>query len=54
MSRIDTLGQPHFAPSKARTMYVEHITSETGLPPEMWDGVAAVMDNTTRQVGNVQ
>ena len=50
MDKVDTLGQPHFAPSKARTMYVERITSETGLPPAMWDGVAAVMDNTTRQV----
>lgn len=49
MSKVDTMGQQHFAPSKARTMYVEHITSETGLPPTMWDGVAAIMDNTTRQ-----
>ena len=51
MDKVDTMGQPHFPPSKARTMYVEHITSETGLPATMWDGVAAVMGNTTRQVG---
>lgn len=50
MSKVDTRGQEHFPPSKARTMYVERITADTGLPPDMWDGVAAVMDNTTRQV----
>ena len=54
MDKVDTMGQPHFPPSKARTMYVERITSETGLPPDMWDGVAAVMDNTTRQVGCIR
>ena len=36
MDRIDTRGQEYFAPSMARTMYIEHITSSTGISPEFW------------------
>lgn len=46
MQRVDTMGQPYFAPSLARTMYVEDYTSEQGVHPDMWDGAAAVMGNS--------
>jgi hypothetical protein len=37
---------PHFAPTLARTSFVENYTSEYGLRPEMWDGAAAIMGNS--------
>ena len=40
---------PYFCPSLARTSYVEQVSNDTGLPPEMWDGAATVMGNSVRQ-----
>lgn len=28
---------PHFAPSKGRNIYVEHVTGVTGFAPETWE-----------------
>jgi hypothetical protein len=39
----------YFPPSTARSMFVEHYTSAHGVPPDMWDGAAAIMDNSVRQ-----
>lgn len=36
MDQVDTKGQDYFAPSLTRTMYIEHITSITGISPEFW------------------
>ena len=38
-----------FTAQDARTTFVEDYTSATGMHPDMWDGAAAVMGNTTRQ-----
>lgn len=38
-----------FAPSKGRTIYVEHITSATGYAPDEWEGPARAMGNSTKQ-----
>lgn len=37
---------PHFPPSLARTAFVEDYTSKYGVPPDMWDGAAAIMGNS--------
>jgi len=49
MSKVDTHGQAYFAPSVARTMFVEEYTGAHGAEPEYWDGCAAIMGNTTAQ-----
>jgi hypothetical protein len=49
MSQVDTRGQGYFAPSVARTMFVEEYTGAHGAEPEYWDGCAAIMGNTTAQ-----
>jgi hypothetical protein len=43
--------QEYFPPSLARTMFVEDYTSEYGVPPEFWDGAAAIMGNSVAQWG---
>ncbi|GAX82647.1 hypothetical protein CEUSTIGMA_g10073.t1 [Chlamydomonas eustigma] len=49
MDNEDTLGQQYFAPSLARTMFIEEYTSEFGMPPEMYDGAASIMGNCVKQ-----
>lgn len=40
---------PQFAPSKGRTMYVEHVTALTGNTPAEWDGAAQCMGSSAKQ-----
>jgi hypothetical protein len=40
---------PYFAPSKARTIFVEAYMSSTATDPEVWEGAAAIMGNSPRQ-----
>ena len=42
---ITSSNVPYFPPNLARTVFVEQYTSANGMPPEMWDGAAAVMGN---------
>ncbi len=42
-------GMKYFPPSMARTVFVEDYTSEYGVEPEMWDGAAVIMGNSTAQ-----
>ena len=49
MKKVDTMGQPYFPPGDGRTQYVEYVTSATGLAPETWDGVAAILGNSVSQ-----
>jgi hypothetical protein len=51
METTDTKGVAYFAPSGARTAFVEDFTSKNGVEPAMWDGAAHIMGNTTRQWG---
>jgi hypothetical protein len=51
MATTDTKGVGYFAPSGARTAFVEDFTSNNGVEPAMWDGAAHIMGNTTRQWG---
>jgi len=51
MRQVDTMGQAYFAPSLARTMFVEDYTGAHGAEPEFWDGCAAIMGNTPAQWG---
>jgi hypothetical protein len=39
----------YFPPSIARTVFVEDYTSEYGVEPDMWDGAAVIMGNSTVQ-----
>lgn len=53
MSATDTMGQAYFAPTVARTAFVDNYCSEYGTEPELWEdaaeGCAAVMDTSLRQ-----
>lgn len=49
MGTTDTKGVPYFAPSGARTVFIEDYTSKHGVEPAMWDGAASIMGNSTRQ-----
>lgn len=40
---------PYFAPSKARTIFVEAYMSATATDPDAWEGAAAIMGNSPRQ-----
>jgi hypothetical protein len=40
---------PYFAPSKARTIFVEAYMGATATDPEVWEGAAAIMGNSPRQ-----
>ena len=42
-------GMQYFPPSLARTAFVEDYTSEFGVEPDMWDGAAVIMGNSTEQ-----
>jgi hypothetical protein len=42
-------GIKYFPPSMARTVFVEDYTSEYGVEPDMWDGAAVIMGNSTAQ-----
>jgi hypothetical protein len=42
-------GMKYFPPSLARTVFVEDYTSEYGVEPDMWDGAAVIMGNSTAQ-----
>lgn len=49
MASTDTKGLDYFAPSCARTVFVEDYTSMHGVAPELWDGAADVMGNCVAQ-----
>lgn len=51
MAQTDTGGMSYFAPSYARTAFIEDYTSEFGVDPEMWDGAAIAMGNSLPQWG---
>ena len=38
-----------FKPSLGRTMFVEHVTSQTGYQPDLWDGPARCMGSSAKQ-----
>jgi len=43
------LGLKYFAPSAARTVFVEGYTSTHGVGPDTWDGAALIMGNSVSQ-----
>eukprot|EP00955_Chlamydomonas_euryale_P070239 360693-Chlamydomonas_euryale.AAC.1 len=43
------LGLQYFAPSAARTIFVEGYTSTHGVGPELWEGAALIMGNSVQQ-----
>ena len=47
--QVDTHGQAYFAPSVARTMFIEEWTASHGEEPETWDGCADIMGNSVSQ-----
>lgn len=49
MDTTDTKGVPYFAPSGARTTFIEDYTSTHGVEPAMWDGASFIMGNSPRQ-----
>jgi hypothetical protein len=51
MAQTETGGMTYFAPSFARTSFIEDYTSEFGVDPEMWDGAAIAMGNSLPQWG---
>ena len=42
------VGVPYFAPSLARTSFVNTYTNEFGVEPALWDGAATIMGNTVK------
>lgn len=42
---------PSFKPSYGRTMFVEHVTAQTGNQPDLWDGPARCMGSSAKQWG---
>ena len=42
------MGVPHFPQGSARRMFVEEYTSARGVEPDMWDGAALIMGNSTK------
>ncbi len=51
METTDTMGVNYFAPSGARTAFIEDYTSKHGVEPAMWDGASHIMGNCPRQWG---